>query len=121
MKKKSDQSEKNKNRFLSCEVTEDLKNTFSRLSKRKKEIDDRYDQSIAAIRDWEDEQNKKLDAVEEQIELRYGGTVIDTEQMELQKKLEEQRNAAFEKQKQKTEKFEALSHKIDNLLKGFSK
>ena len=102
-------------------LMETAKASFFHLLSRKKEIDDKYDQSIAAIKDWEAEQNKKLDAIEEQLKLRYDGTVIDVALMEQQAELECCRQHMLEKQKHDLEDYEALSNEIKEFLKGNSK
>jgi len=90
-----------------------VKDSLSQLSVKKKEIDDKYDQSIAAIRDWEADQNKKLDAVEEQLKLRYDGTVIDVALQEQQAEMERNRQDLLDSIKQDQEVVQNFSMKIE--------
>lgn len=112
-KKKPDTSEKNRPPGFISKVKESL----SQLSSKRKETDEKYDQSIAAIRDWEAEQNKKLDAVEEHIKLRYDGTVIDVALQEQQAEMERRRQRMLEQNERDQEEYEALSRKFNEFLK----
>ena len=116
-KKLPDTPEKNRPPGLISKV----KDSLSQLSVKKKEIDDKYDQSIAAIRDWEADQNKKLDAVEEQLKLRYDGTVIDVALQEQQAEMERRRQRMLEQNKRDQEEYDALSQQINEFLKGNKK
>jgi len=99
------------------------KDSLLRLSSKKKEIDDKYDQSIAAVREWENEQNEKLDVIEDRIRLRYDGTVIDAAQTERQEKLESSRQQVLEQIRREQNDTEDFSRRVEQLklLKGDNK
>ena len=92
-----------------------VKDSLSQLSMKKKEIDDKYDQSVVAIKDWEADQNKKMDAVEEQLKLRYDGTVIDVAQMEQHAEMERNRQNVLNSIKQDWEDVQNFSIKLEKL------
>lgn len=99
-----------------------VKESLSQLSSKKKEVDDKYGQSISAIRDWEAEQNRKLDAVEEQIKLRYDGTVIDVAQMEQQAEMDRRRQSMLEQMQRDHEQMADFSRRLEKLkqMKGMN-
>lgn len=94
-----------------------LKSEISRLSSGIKKANEMYDQSIAAISAWKEEQNKEIDEMEKQIELRYGGTVIDEDMLKRQNEAEIYEQQVQEQIRKNQEKQEALSRKINNLLR----
>ena len=93
-----------------------IRNELSRLSSEIKKANEKYNQSIAAINAWKEEQNKEIDEMEKQIELRYGGTVIDTDMQKRQKEAELYEQQVQEQIRKNQEKQEAISRKIDNLF-----
>lgn len=115
--KKTDKPGKNRPPGLMSKV----KDSLLQLSVKKKEIDDKYDQSIAALREWETNQNKKLDAVEEQLKLRYNGTVIDVALHEQQAEMERRRQRMRERNIRTWEEHEALAKEFEEYLKGNKK
>ena len=93
-----------------------IRNELSRLSSEIKKANEQYDQSITAINAWKEEQNKAIDEMEKQIELRYGGTVIDEDLLKRQKEAELYEQQVQEQIRKNQEKQEELSRKINNLL-----
>ena len=93
-----------------------IRNELSRLSSEIKKANEQYDQSITAINAWKEEQNKEIDEMEKQIELHYGGTVIDEDLLKRQKEAELYEQQVQEQIRKNQEKQEELSRKINNLL-----
>lgn len=93
-----------------------IRNELSRLSSEIKKANEKYDQSIAAINAWKEEQNKELDELEKQIDLRYGGTVIDAELQKLQDETDRLEQNAQKRMEKDQEEYEALSRETERLL-----
>ena len=93
-----------------------IKREVSRLSSEIKRVNENYDQSIAEINAWKKENHRKLDEIEQQIDLRYGGTVIDADLLKQQKETELFDRKVQENIQKEQEACEALSREIDDLL-----
>lgn len=99
-----------------------IRNEVSRLSSEIKKTNENYDQTIAEINAWKKEKHQELDEIERQIDLRYGGTVIDTDMQKRQKEAEFFDRNVQEDIKKEQEACEALSREINDLLgKDFPK
>lgn len=93
-----------------------VKNEIFRFSSKIREANENYNQTIAGIEAWKKENNQKLDELEKQIDLRYGGTVIDADLLMRQKETEMLEQKVQEGIKKDREECKALSREIDNLL-----
>jgi predicted secreted Zn-dependent protease len=93
-----------------------LKSEISRLSSGIKKANEMYDQAIAGINAWKAEKNKEINEMEKQIEIRFGGTVIDEDTLKLQKEAELYEQQVQEQIKKEQEELEALTRETNCLL-----
>ncbi|MDD3021753.1 MAG: hypothetical protein PHX61_12370 [Alphaproteobacteria bacterium] len=78
---------------------------------------DLYDESIKAIKSWEQHENERLEKIEEKIELRYGGDVIDADLLQRKEEVKKKENDNKERMRKEEAELQAIQQRVNDLLK----
>ena len=89
-----------------------------RLFKEIKKNNAIYDESIAAIKNWEEEESKKIDKAEQQLKEKYDKDIIDCEFEDKKEKIRLMAAEALLLRKKEEEARELWRKEINDLLEG---
>ena len=98
-------------------ISEVITQEYSRLVKSVNSINQKYDQSIEALKKWEKDEKTKLNELQKKMDEKFSCQMIDADDIKFQLSIENIENEMAKRNEDQREKDKQLQDRINSILK----